>query len=137
MPELIDTRHTHRIELAAQTMAPQGVCRFCGCSRGRECILASGHRCGWMDQRNTLCTNPVCKLHYQALVKPALEALISRTCQCSKYKSVRQVLCPGCWEQLPWVMSGGLYAPMDRGLACYYAEALEFLKLYAKEEVHP
>jgi len=137
MPELIDTTHTHRIELAGQVMATQGICRFCGCDRHNRCTLGDGNPCGRIDQRHTICTNPICRLHYQALMKPALEAMISNRCAGScggSYKSVRQVLCRRCWEQLPWVMGGGLYAPMDRGLACYYAEALEFLKLAQKEE---
>jgi hypothetical protein len=50
---------------SAKLPAILGVCRICGCTENRACILpAKGNKptrpCGWADETETLCTNPKC-----------------------------------------------------------------------------
>lgn len=43
-----------------------GVCRFCGCTAKRACVIQQGFfrgeevRCSWADETKTLCTAPRC-----------------------------------------------------------------------------
>jgi len=37
------------------------VCHICGCTSGQACLLADEVGvCGWVDETQTLCTNPKC-----------------------------------------------------------------------------
>ena len=115
-------------EVCKTVQAPSGVCRFCGCTYGNACKLGDGTTCAWRDNRHTICSNPVCQLHYRALTRPALEALVSGTCICGRVKSHKMAFCSACWHLLPWTIASLLYEPMARGFACYYNEAAEALK---------
>jgi hypothetical protein len=45
---------------------PEGVCRYCGCTEARPCLLVPVYFgdpikvCGWANNSKTLCTNPAC-----------------------------------------------------------------------------
>lgn len=41
----------------------RGVCRYCGCTERRACILAYGSMiggCWWVDAAHTICSAPAC-----------------------------------------------------------------------------
>lgn len=52
---------------SGSTHAP-GVCRVCGCTENRACIIQWGpgesldtvKACWWIDAKKTLCSNPAC-----------------------------------------------------------------------------
>jgi hypothetical protein len=116
-------------EATDQFQAQGGTCRYCGCTRENPCTLVGGlgDRCYWIDKRRTICSSPSCAEVYRALQADTLCALIDRKCLCGGVKSRRQMLCPTCWNLLPWVMSGLLFEPISLGLNCYYAEAAAYL----------
>lgn len=41
-----------------------GVCRICGCTQGRACVMhdvgGDSSTCSWVDVDRTLCSNPRC-----------------------------------------------------------------------------
>lgn len=83
-----------------------------------------------MDKRHTVCSALECQAKYHALVKPALEALVSARCACpaGRIKSRKMPFCTTCWSHLPWSLQSPLYEQVNRGFAAYYVDAIEFLK---------
>lgn len=66
----------------------RGVCRVCGCTEARACVLAPElHEgfgdgpvtCSWIDPDGTLCSNPACVAEIPLAELEALCALPPRT----------------------------------------------------------
>jgi hypothetical protein len=134
--DMLDTV-VEKMIIATQVQAPRCVCRFCDGRRGHSCLMPDGHGCHWIDARKTICSNPECVAKYNALRIDALRALVSNKCVCGERKTRKMAFCKACFDLLPWIMSSELYAPMDRGFACYYNEAVAAWKqLSAKEGRH-
>ncbi len=47
---------------ASQPEPVPGVCRYCGCTWERPCVLSTGggETCAWFDRDRTICTATVC-----------------------------------------------------------------------------
>ena len=38
-----------------------GICRVCGCTENSPCVMGSDFEtCAWIDEQQTLCSNPRC-----------------------------------------------------------------------------